>query len=113
GAPERDRHVLRHGSGDEQHIGVAWACDKADAGALDVVVRIGERVDFQLATVAGAGVNLADRQRAAERAKDFFLRARDDDVLTGRRWHGFGLDAGDCDLAEHGEHSDARYSAWT
>ena len=78
--------------------------DEADADALDVVIRIGERVDFQLAAVAGAGVDLPNRQRATERAKDFFLQARDNDVFFGRRGRGFGLDAGDRDLTEDGEH---------
>ena len=36
------------------------------AEAFEIVERIVERVDFQLAAVAGTGIDLADRQRAAE-----------------------------------------------
>ena len=60
GALERDRHVLRDGAGDEQQVGMARARDEADAEALDVVVRVGERVDLELAAVARAGIDLAN-----------------------------------------------------
>ena len=42
------------------------ARDEADAEPLDVVERIVERVDLELAAVAGAGVDVADAERAAE-----------------------------------------------
>ena len=42
--------------------------DEAQAEALQVVERVVECVDFQFAAVAGAGVDLADRQAAAEPA---------------------------------------------
>ena len=60
----------------------AWRglATKRDAEAFDVVVRIAERVDLELAAVARAGVDVADRQRAAERAQDRLLQARDDDA---------------------------------
>ena len=70
GAPERDRHVLRHRAGDQQHVGVARAGDEPDAQALDVVVRVAERVDLQLAAVARARVDLPDGQRAPQDAQD-------------------------------------------
>ena len=54
--------------------------DEAQAEALQVVERIVERVDLQLAAVAGAGIDLADRQAAAEpaprRALDVRRRVR-------------------------------------
>ena len=40
--------------------------DEAQAEAFEIVERVAERVDFQFAAVAGAGIDLADRQRAAE-----------------------------------------------
>jgi hypothetical protein len=46
--------------GHQQHVGVARRSRKLDAETLDVIDRIVERVDFQLASVAGAGVDLAD-----------------------------------------------------
>ena len=50
------------GPGDQQHVGVARRGDEAQAEALQIVEGIGERVDLQLAAVAGAGVDLADRR---------------------------------------------------
>ena len=52
--------------------------------ALDVVVGVAERVDLELAAVARAGVDLADRQRAAERAQHLPLQPRDGGRLVGR-----------------------------
>ena len=42
--------------------------DEAQAEALEIVEGVVERVDFQFAAVAGAGVDLADREAAAEPA---------------------------------------------
>ena len=49
-----------------QHIGMARRGDETDAEALDVVIGVVERVDFEFASVAGSGVDLADRQASAE-----------------------------------------------
>src|SRR5262249_35785307 len=95
-----DRHVLGYRAGDEQHVGVARARDEADAESLDVVVRIAERVDLELAAVARAGVDLADRQRAAERSQNLFLQPGDHDSVEIGVRRGVGLDAGLRDLAE-------------
>jgi hypothetical protein len=42
--------------------------DEPEAEAFQVVEGVVESVDLQLAKVAGPGVHLADRQRAAEAA---------------------------------------------
>ena len=55
GDAQRVLHVLRHRAGDQQHVGVARADDELDAAAFEVVVGIVQRMDFQLAGVAGAG----------------------------------------------------------
>ena len=47
---------------------MARRSDKAQPEALEIVERVLQRVDFQLAAVARAGVDLADRERAAEPA---------------------------------------------
>jgi hypothetical protein len=39
----------------------AWRGDEADAETLDVAIGVVERVNFQLAAIAGSGVDLADR----------------------------------------------------
>ena len=59
-------HIGRHRPGDQQHIGMARRGDKAQPEPLEVVERIVQRVDFQLAAIARAGIDLADRQAAAE-----------------------------------------------
>ena len=42
--------------------------DEAQAEAFEIVEGVVERVDFQLAAVAGAGIDFADREAAAEPA---------------------------------------------
>ncbi len=65
-ALQRDPHVVGHRPGHQQHVGVARRGRELDAEALDVIDRVVERVDLQLAAVAGAGIDLADGDRAAE-----------------------------------------------
>ena len=66
--------------------------DEAQAEAFQVVERVVERVDFQFAAVAGAGIHLADRQAAAEpplrRAVEVARRARQGPDRGHRFCHG-------------------------
>ena len=41
---------------------------KLDAKRFEVVIGVAQRVDFQLATVAGTGIDVADDQRTAKQA---------------------------------------------
>src|SRR5262249_51787504 len=66
GAPQRLRHVAGHRAGDQQQIGMARRGDEAQTEALEVIEWIAEGVDLELASVARAGIDLADRQTAAE-----------------------------------------------
>src|SRR6476659_4018446 len=66
GSFERLAHVFRHRPRDQQHIGMARGRDEADAKTLDVVIGIVQRVYLQLAAVAGASVDFADREAPAE-----------------------------------------------
>jgi hypothetical protein len=50
---------------------VARAGDELDAQAFEVVVGIVQGVDFQLAAVAGTGIDLANGQRLAENGQQF------------------------------------------
>src|SRR5512134_1679823 len=63
-ALERLAHVARNRSGHEQHVGVPWGGDEAQAEALEVVKHVVERVDLELATVARSGIDLADGEAA-------------------------------------------------
>ena len=49
---------------------MARARDEADAEAFQVVVRVVERMDLELASIARAGVDVAYRQRLAQRVED-------------------------------------------
>jgi len=66
GAQQRLAHILGYGAGYHQHIGMAWRSNKAQAKALEIVKRIIERMDFQLATIAGTGIDLANGQRTTK-----------------------------------------------
>ena len=68
GALQRLAHVPRHRPGHQQHVGVARRGDETKAEALEIVEGVAERVDFELAAVARAGVDLADGKAAAELA---------------------------------------------
>ena len=69
GALQRLAHILGHRSGHQQHVGVTRRGDKAQAKALEIVKGVVERVNFKLAAVAGAGIDLADGETAAERRR--------------------------------------------
>ena len=43
-------------------------CDDPQPETFEIIEGIVERMNFKLATVAGAGIDLADRQAAAEQA---------------------------------------------
>ena len=68
GALQRLAHVLGDRTGHQQHVGMARRSDEAQAEALEIVEGVLQRVDLQLAAVARAGIDLADRERAAEPA---------------------------------------------
>ena len=80
---------------------MARAGHELDAEALEVVVGVVERMYLELAAVARARVDLADRQRGTEDVQEFALDARRlvaDGVAGIRRW--LGADAGAGDLSE-------------
>ena len=66
GALQCVAHVLGHGTGHHQHIGVARRGNKPDAEALDIVVGIVKGMDLKLASITGASVDFAYRETAAE-----------------------------------------------
>ena len=105
GPLQRDRHVLRDRAGHQQQVGVARARDELDAETFDVVVRIAEGVDLELAAVARAGVDLADRAAPVPASSGSSAAAWRRRPCRRRRGRRFGLDARLRDLAEYVEHS--------
>src|SRR5215813_2470040 len=61
---------LPHVGGDwtryEQHVGMARRGDEPDSEALQVVHDVVESMYFQLAAIAGPGIDLSDGQRATQ-----------------------------------------------
>ena len=57
---------MRYRPGHQQHVGVARRRDEALAEALEIIERVVERMNLQLAAIARSGIDLADRQAAAE-----------------------------------------------
>lgn len=66
GAFKRFAHVGGNRASYQQHIGVAWRCDKTNSEALQIVQNIVESVDLELAAIAGPCVDLTNGKRAAE-----------------------------------------------
>src|SRR5438477_7677325 len=55
-----------HCSGDEKDVGVAGRGDEVDSETLDVVDRVRRCVDLPIASIARAGVQVADMEGAPE-----------------------------------------------
>ena len=103
-APQCLGHVPRHRARDQQAIGVTWRRDEVHAEPFEVVVRPGEPGDLELAAVAGAGVDLADRERATEEPRDLrgetLADALDLAAATGRLGDDSRAERGS-ELSEH------------
>ena len=65
GALQSFAHILGQRACHHQHVGVARRCDESQPKTLKIVKGVVERVDFKLAAVAGAGVDLANGEAAA------------------------------------------------
>lgn len=87
-------HVDRNWSCDQQHVGMSRAGDEFDSSTFEVVAGIVERLKFQFAAVTGAGIHMANAERATEHFANVFVLA----VKRGRHWRArrewFGQDAG-------------------
>jgi hypothetical protein len=66
GALQRLAHVLGDRACHQQHIGMAWRGDEAQAEALEIVEGVVKRVDLELASVARPGIDLADGEAPAK-----------------------------------------------
>lgn len=88
GALQRSHHVTGDRPRNQQHVRMSRAGDEMDSQAFQVVVGIGQSVNFEFATVAGAGVNMAYRECSIERREDSASQARRGDAqsLVGLRW---------------------------
>ena len=66
---QRLAHIRGHGSGNQQHVGMARRRDEFQSEPLQIIEWVVQGVNFQFAGVARAGVDLADRQAAAENTR--------------------------------------------
>jgi len=66
GAAQRHLHILGHRSCYHQQVCVPWTRDEPDTEPLDIVERIIERLNFQLAAVTRPGVYGSNTQRPTE-----------------------------------------------
>lgn len=66
GAAQRGLHVARDHTGDQQDIGMPWRGDEMQTEAFQIMVRVGEGMDLQLAGIAGADVDMPDRETPTE-----------------------------------------------
>ena len=76
GDEQRLAHAARHRAGDEEHVGVARRGDDAEPEALQVVVGARELGQLVLAAVAGARIDMTDRETSSA------SRLRQVDVLA-------------------------------
>ena len=97
-------HVFRHGARDQQQVGVPGAGDEADAEPFEVVEGIVERVDLELAAVAGAGVDVTDAERTAEHGTNAILQAVANAQALIRLRRRFGDDSDRCNLTQCFQH---------
>ena len=74
-ATERLLHVHRDRASHQQEIRMSRTGNEADPRSLEVVVRVVQRVDLQLAPVAGTGVDVANAERTAEHGQAADLEA--------------------------------------
>src|SRR4029434_8535596 len=98
---QRARHRARH----QETIGMARRGDEVHAEPFQVVVRPGEPGDLELAAVAGARVDLPDRERATKEMRDLRGEACADALELAAASGRLGDDARanrGSELSEHG-----------
>ena len=67
GAFQRLAHVMRHRARHQEHVGVPGRGDETEAEPLEIVEGVAQRVELELAAVAGAGVDMPDGETPSER----------------------------------------------
>jgi hypothetical protein len=72
--------VPRHWAGDKENVGMARRGHELDAEAFNVIERVVEGVDLELATIARPGIHLPDRQAAGESPLDDLLDLGTEDI---------------------------------
>ena len=77
GASQSFFHVHRYRAGYQQQVRVARAGNEFDAYSLQIVVGIIERLNFKLAPIAGAGIDVTDRECTAQDVPQVFLQCFD------------------------------------
>jgi hypothetical protein len=82
-------HVRGDWTRDEQKIGMPGARYEFYADAFDVVVGIIECLNLEFASIAGAGIDMANAESAAQNISQILLQSVD--CRRSGRWSGKGL----------------------
>src|SRR5262249_51948277 len=69
-------HVFGDRAGDQQHVGMPGRCHETQPESLEIVERVVERVNLELAPIARPGIDLADREAAPQALPRGALDAR-------------------------------------
>lgn len=89
---QRTDHVLGDGSGNQKHVGMTRASDEFDPGSFQVVIGIGEGVNFQLASVARSRIDMSNAQGPAQSLQDARIDLTAQAPMVFGRRQGFGDD---------------------
>ena len=71
-------HIHGYRTRDEQQVGMPRAGNEFDPDAFEVVVGIIERLNFEFASIAGTGIDVANAESAAQNLQQIFLKCFDD-----------------------------------
>src|SRR6266700_3899292 len=70
-------HIHRYWAGYQQHVRMTRACNELDSDAFKVVIRVVECMNFQFASVAGSGIDLANAEGATQDVLQILLKLLD------------------------------------
>ena len=98
-------HVLRYGTRDQQQVCVPGAGDEPDAESFEVVERIVQGMNLELAAVTGPGIDMANAKGPAQQCTNAFLKsvANTQTLICSGRCLSSDADRGD--LAQGLQHS--------
>src|SRR5262249_51387841 len=104
GPEQRLLHVHRNGPGDQEDVRMARAGHETDSRSFEVVIRVVESVDLQLAPVARPSIDGSQTQGSAEHSKERGVELLPLPLDVVRRGQRLAEDAGSPNLFQDVEH---------